>query len=230
MRIDRLIAVSALSLFSMAPYAMGSNVATGLQRDDAGQIGNFGELKTSDSIRAVGLQASAQYGLLKNDRKRFSLRPISSVSDQAENLNLWNSLPMEKSFTRVKGSGKRHVTVFSDPNCSYCKRLEMELAKLHDVTVHTFIFPFLSENSREKGNDILCAKDPSAAWGDWMLRGKIPVKNSLCSATLQELLDVGRRFDIRGTPVLIFRDGSRVSGFIPAETIEKKLEQTTAKM
>ncbi|MEB0084955.1 DsbC family protein, partial [Glaciimonas sp. Gout2] len=224
MRINRLITVSAIFLFSVMPYAMGSNVAVGLQHDDTKQLGNFGALKKSDSKRAIGLQASAQYGLLEKSRNRLSVQSIPSVGDQAINNNLWNSLPMEKSFKRVEGLGERHVTVFSDPNCSYCKRLEAELAKLHNVTVHTFIFPFLSENSREKGNNILCAKNPSAVWGEWMLHGKAPVKNPLCASTLQELLDVGRRFDIRGTPVLIFPDGSRISGFISAETIEKKLE------
>lgn len=230
MRINRIITVSVLSLFSLAPYAMGSNVAVGLQRDDVQQSGNFGVLKESDSNRAFGLHVSAQYGLLESSRNRFSFKTISLVGDRAVNNNLWNSLPMEKSFKRVEGSGERHVAVFSDPNCSYCKRLEGELAKLHNVTVHTFIFPFLSESSRDKGSDILCAKDPSAVWGDWMLHGKAPVKNPLCSSTLQELLDIGRRFDIRGTPALIFRDGSRVSGFIPVEMIEKKLEQAKAKM
>ncbi len=55
----------------------------------------------------------------------------------------WKSLPLKNAIKTVRGTGKRQLAVFSDPNCPYCKRLEAELAKLTDVTIYTFITPHL---------------------------------------------------------------------------------------
>ncbi|KAF3998305.1 DsbC family protein [Glaciimonas immobilis] len=213
----------AFSLLVSAPLAMASNIAAGLQPDDAQRLGTFASLTDSQYDSGEPAPAAEHYQLFKNIRGAFSRQTVALNDVKSADKNLWNRLPMEKSVTRIQGTGKRQIAVFSDPNCSYCKRVEAELAKIKNLTVHTFIFPFLSASSRDKASDVLCAPDPSAAWGDWMLQGKSPARNPLCSSRLQELLDLGRSFDIRGTPVLIFDDGTRISGYAPAAAIEQKL-------
>ena len=52
----------------------------------------------------------------------------------------WNQLPFRDAIKTVQGTGKRQLVVFSDPNCPYCKKLEVELDKLNDVTIYTFIY------------------------------------------------------------------------------------------
>ena len=215
--LKHLVIVTAISL--LAGPAIASNVADGLQLNKAHQIGLQ---KTTAS--ASELQAAGQYGLFENIRSTFSRQATSPQGNANTQKNLWDSLPLDKAIKSVKGNGKRHVAVFSDPNCGYCKHLETELANLDNVTVHTFIFPFLSPNSKAKTSDMLCAKDPVAAWGDWMLRGKAAQKNAQCAPKVQELLDIGQRFGITGTPVMIFADGTRSNGFIRANAIEKNLK------
>jgi thiol:disulfide interchange protein DsbC len=56
------------------------------------------------------------------------------------------SLPLADAITTVRGDGSRVLAVFSDPDCPYCRKLEQELAKLDNVTVHTFLYP-LERNS-----------------------------------------------------------------------------------
>ena len=53
----------------------------------------------------------------------------------------WKQLPLKDAIKTVKGNGKQQLTIFSDPNCPYCKKLEVELDKLNDVTIYTFIYP-----------------------------------------------------------------------------------------
>lgn len=53
----------------------------------------------------------------------------------------WNKLPLKDAIKSVKGNGKRQLAVFSDPNCPYCKQLEVELNKLNDVTIYTLFMP-----------------------------------------------------------------------------------------
>ena len=210
MRINPLIiatAVTALSLLASTASATASGVSDGLQAHQA--------QPTADG------QASEHYGLFENIRSTFSRQALTPQNDNVAKPNLFDTLPLEKAIKQVKGNGKRRIAVFSDPNCSYCKFLEAELATIDNLTVYTFIFPFLSEKSKEQTSDILCAKNPGSAWNGWMLDGKSSAKNPQCMPKAQELLDIGRRVGITGTPVMIFGNGKRVNGFIRADAIEK---------
>ncbi len=66
---------------------------------------------------------------------------------------------------RVKGSGKRVIYTFEDPNCGYCKELQKELVKLNDVTIYTFLWPILSQDSVDKSKAIWCAADRAKGVG-----------------------------------------------------------------
>src|SRR5690606_3708782 len=48
----------------------------------------------------------------------------------------WKKLPLQDAVKSVRGTGKRQIAIFSDPNCPYCKQLEVELKKLKDVTIY----------------------------------------------------------------------------------------------
>lgn len=135
----------------------------------------------------------------------------------------WQDLPLNQAIKSVKGKGTRVMAVFADPNCGYCKRLEQELQKLDDVTVYTFVYPFLSADSSAKASGILCAKDPAKAWHAWMVDNQAPAATKACATQTDALVALGRRLNVRGTPVVIFGDGSRLRGYAAADVLEKKL-------
>jgi thiol:disulfide interchange protein DsbC len=134
---------------------------------------------------------------------------------------------LKDAFTVVRGNGKRKVAVFADPNCGYCKRFERDLAKIDNVTIHTFLYPILSPDSAEKSKNIWCAKDKSKSWQDWMFNDQIPVGASCDTTALTRNLTLGRKHKITGTPTLIFADGSRVPGALSTQQIEKQLTSAT---
>ncbi|MDT7928495.1 DsbC family protein, partial [Tepidimonas sp.] len=86
----------------------------------------------------------------------------------------FDDLPLKDAFTVVRGNGQRKLAVFADPNCGFCKRFERDLAKLDNVTIHTFLYPVLGKDSEQKSRAIWCAKDRAKAWDDWMQRGVVP--------------------------------------------------------
>lgn len=136
---------------------------------------------------------------------------------------LFAMLPLELAVKQVRGSGKGTLVTFEDPNCGYCKRLARDVQKLKDVTVYTFLLPILSDDSAEKSKAIWCAADRAKAWNDWMVENKTPAGKKDCNAPIDKLVELGRRFDVSGTPTLLFADGSRVPGAVPLAQIEQKL-------
>ncbi len=139
-----------------------------------------------------------------------------------------DSLPLQHALKTVKGKGERSLIVYSDPNCPYCKRLEKELEKAENITIHTFVYPILN-GSMDTAKAIWCATDRVKAWDDFMLRAIKPETKD-CDNPLAAVLQSGQQHRVTGTPTLIFADGSIVSGLIPLAEIEKRLEQQSARV
>ena len=133
-------------------------------------------------------------------------------------------LPLRDAITVVRGDGMRKIAVFSDPECPYCKRLDGELAKLDNVTIHTFLYPLdgLHPEAKGKAERIWCARNPAKAWDDFMASGKVP-ESAKCGTPIERNVKLGGAMGINGTPTLIFENGSLVAGALPAAELEKRL-------
>jgi thiol:disulfide interchange protein DsbC len=133
-------------------------------------------------------------------------------------------LPMQLAFKVVRGDGSRQVAIFEDPNCPYCKRLESELRTLQNTTIYIFLYPILSDDSVAKSTQVWCAKDPAAAWARLMLDGQALEKAAdECKTPIQDVLALGHRLNVTGTPTLIFADGRRAPGMITLDRAEQML-------
>ncbi|HEY9238296.1 MAG TPA: DsbC family protein [Burkholderiaceae bacterium] len=142
------------------------------------------------------------------------------------------SLPLKDAIVWKQGTGARKLVVFADPNCGYCKKFESEMQQVKDVTVYTFLYPILGADSSEKSRNIWCAKDNSAAWRDWMIKGTAaPRSMGNCDvAALQRNVALGKKYRVNGTPALVFEDGKRIPGALPPAEVEKQLVASRAKV
>ena len=140
----------------------------------------------------------------------------------------WENLPLDAAVKTVRGNGKRMLAVFADPNCPYCKRLEKDLAKVDDITIYTFLYPILSQDSHDKSRAVWRSADKSKAWSELMLNGTVPV-TARCDTPIEKNLELGRKYRVTGTPTLVFASGERVPGAISAEQLEKLLAQNGKK-
>lgn len=152
------------------------------------------------------------------------------TADRMEELTKvdFSTLPLNQAIKVVKGNGSRKLVVFSDPDCPYCKQLEKQsLIGLTDVTIYTFLFPLegLHPDAANKAKAIWCSSDRARAWQDWMLNGQLPKGGATCNTPVEETAELGRKLGVRGTPLLIFSNGKRVSGAIPAQELEGRLAQ-----
>lgn len=136
----------------------------------------------------------------------------------------FTDLPFDAALKTVKGNGKRVIAVFEDPNCGYCKRFRHTLQGVDNVTIYTFMYNILAEDSAVKSRNIWCSADRAKAWDDWMLNGKMaPVAPANCTAPNEKVLALGQKMKITGTPTVFFADGSRIPGAIDAKALEAKL-------
>lgn len=139
----------------------------------------------------------------------------------------FDKLPLELAVKKVKGNGKRKLAIFTDPNCSFCKRLEKELSGVSDVTLYFFMYPIFP-GSDEIVRNVLCAKNPIKAWDDWMLSEIAPAQ-AICDTQTEKVMALGQKLHVNGTPNLIFGNGIQAPGFLPVEELEKNLNETRKK-
>jgi len=155
-------------------------------------------------------------------RKDLSAQRIAKLSEID-----FDTLPLDAAIKQVKGDGSRRMAVFEDPNCGYCKLLHKTLEGIDNVTVYTFLYPILSEDSHTRSRNIWCAPDSAATWKAWMLEGKQPAE-AQCDTPIEANLELGRGLLVTGTPAIFFADGSRMNGAMPAEMLEERLQKAEA--
>ena len=138
----------------------------------------------------------------------------------------FSDLPLEHAVKLVKGDGKRVIAIFEDPNCGYCKRFrQTTLHEVDNVTVYTFMYNILSEDSAVKSKNIWCAPDRNKAWDDWMVAGKPAATAAAnCANPNEKVTALGQKLRINATPAIFFADGSRVAGAMDTKQFEAKLK------
>lgn len=135
-------------------------------------------------------------------------------------------LPLDAAIKTVRGTGARKVAVFTDPDCPYCKMLEKELININNVTIYTYLYPLdqLHPDARNKSKAIWCSADKSKTWLDFMLNNaalKDPAAN--CEVPFAKIEELGKKYKVRGTPLVLFASGQKVPGSVKKETLEKML-------
>ena len=111
---------------------------------------------------------------------------------------------MGDAIKTVHGDGSRVLAVFSDPNCPYCKALDDELSKLANVTLYTFLLPWINP-------------DRQAAETAW---ARAVPERAHDTAVLDRNLALAAEVRLRGTPLLIAQDGRVSEGAKPAAEVE----------
>jgi thiol:disulfide interchange protein DsbC len=166
----------------------------------------------------------AQYLFIGRVVDSKTLQDLTKARLEEINKVAFSDLPLNLAMKNVKGNGKRVIAVFEDPNCGYCKQFDKTLQDVGNITVYTFLYNILAPDSIVKSRDVWCSADRNKAWDDWMLNGKAaPTAPANCSAPHEQVLALGKRMKISGTPTIIFADGSRVPGAIDAKALEAKL-------
>ena len=140
----------------------------------------------------------------QQDLTAAKLGPRDEAPAEMHQVN-FATLPLQDAVRRVKGDGSRLLAVFSDPRCPYCKALDEELTKLDNVTVYTFLLPWLGPESRPAA---------AALWAD------AAPDRANDTTVLDRNLKLASQLGLRGTPMLIAGDGRVSEGARSAEALD----------
>ena len=127
------------------------------------------------------------------------------------------------------GHGSKRLYVFSDPDCPYCRSLQPELDKLHDVEVFIFPFPLtgLHPGARDIATAIWCQPDRAAAWDDYLVRHVAPKSSTVCVNPIERNVALATSIGLRATPSLVLPNGVVIEGGEMAERIQAQVAEAS---
>jgi len=159
----------------------------------------------------------------------IDLKTRADISEERRNgirLDALNDLGDEKMIIFPAKDQKHVITVFTDIDCGYCRKLHDEMDKYNaeGITVRYLMFPRAGINSPSysKAVTVWCSKDRQ----DAMTRSKAGeiLPNASCDNPVKEEYELGQLIGVRGTPAIIMEDGAMLPGYVPAARLAKALE------
>lgn len=179
--------------------------------------------------RTVYTDATGRYFLFGHLVDMTAQRDLTEERERTSHRIDFATLPLADAIRTVRGDGSRVIAVFSDPDCPYCRRLETELGKVSNLTVHTFLFPIASlhPKARDLAIRVWCSPDRSIAW-QILMATDTPPKARTCTHPVDRNVALAKRLHIDATPTLIAADGRVLQGAANAAQIEAWLQRTAA--
>ena len=146
---------------------------------------------------------------------------------QEKALAVIEDLPEEQMIVFAPEETKRTITVYTDVDCPYCRKLHQEVPALmaSGVKVRYLWYPRSGAGtpSFAKAISIWCAEDQLAAMDDAKLNDKI-VDASCEPNPVTDQFKSGQLVGVRGTPTIVVDDGTIIGGYLPAKNLLASLE------
>lgn len=121
-------------------------------------------------------------------------------------------------------NARRHVTVFTDIDCGYCRLLHQEMDALGrgGLQVRYLAFPRtgIGSESYDKAVSVWCAADRNRAMTEAKTGRPPPPRN--CDNPVADQFRLGQDLGVRGTPAVYLDDGTVLGGYLPAAELLRR--------
>lgn len=123
---------------------------------------------------------------------------------------------------------KHTITVFTDVECGYCRKLHSEIEQINKlgVRVRYMAYPRSGPGTADwaKMESVWCSKDRKGAITQAKLGNN--VKGQGCGATpVGKQYELGEQMGVRGTPAIFTASGDYIGGYLPPQQLLQQLDE-----
>ncbi|MBN8802505.1 MAG: disulfide bond formation protein DsbC [Lysobacteraceae bacterium SCN 69-123] len=145
----------------------------------------------------------------------------------AHRRKLLASLPHSDRIVFAPPNAKYTISVFTDIECGYCRKLHQDIAELNrqGIAVEYLAFPRMGLGSKDHTDmiSVWCASDRKAALT--AAKSDRPVEAKNCTNPVAMQYNVGQQLGISGTPAIFAADGTQLGGYLPPAQLKAALER-----
>ena len=176
------------------------------------------------------ISADGRY-LLQGDLIDLDLQVnLSEQSRSSARRDLVATLKDDESILFSPVDPKYSVTIFTDVDCTYCRKLHAQINEYLDlgIAVRYVLYPRNGPASRawSKSEDVWCAKDRNEALTAAKLDRQF--ETSQCDASMiGKHYALGQGVGLSGTPAIVLEDGTLIGGYLPPMALAGRLERAS---
>ncbi len=139
---------------------------------------------------------------------------------------LLSSIPESQMLVFGPKDAKHTITVFTDVDCGYCRKLHSQMAEYNKagIRVRYLFYPRSGPDTESwtKAQEVWCAPNRNEAMTKAKRGEELNVK--VCNNTpIQRHYELGQEFAIRGTPAIIMGTGEMLPGYVPPSALAEHL-------
>jgi len=153
-------------------------------------------------------------------RTDLSVSALAAVRRQ-----LLAAIPAAEKIVFAPKQPKYTVTVFTDVECGYCRRLHSQIADYNrrGIAVEYLAYPRQGLNSDDYRTmvSVWCAADRNKALTD--AKNNRPVPRRECANPVAAQYALGNRLGLTGTPMIVTAAGVAMPGYVPPDALEEML-------
>ena len=142
-----------------------------------------------------------------------------------------DNLGVDKMIVFEPKVSKYTVSIFTDIDCGYCRKLHSEIDQYmaQGITIRYLFFPRAGKgsDSDHKAVSVWCADDRKAALTAAKKGDTPPAKT--CDNPVDEHMQLGENFDVKGTPMMVTEKGNIFPGYLPAKQLAEALADEKGK-
>lgn len=128
----------------------------------------------------------------------------------------------------AKGEQKGQITVFTDIDCVYCRKLHKEVPELNEMGIKVRYLGFpragIGSGSYYSMVSVWCSENQQNA----MTRAKLgeSIEEKQCENPIADQYRLGQKLGVQGTPAIFLEDGRLLPGYMPAKRLATALGLT----
>lgn len=146
-------------------------------------------------------------------------------------VDLLKTVPQSDRIVFAPPNTKYTVSVFTDIECGYCRKLHGEIAELNKlgVAVEYLAFPRMGLGSKDHKDmiSVWCSADRKRALTDAKSGKPVPTKDCKNPVTME--YNLGQRIGVTGTPAIYAPDGTQLGGYLPPQALRDALDKLAGK-
>lgn len=167
--------------------------------------------------------------LVKGDLFEIANRTnLSEAGRTADRRELLTTLDPKQVITFSPANPKHTITVFTDIECGYCRKLHSEIAQINalGIAVRYVAYPRGGPNTEAwtQMEAVWCSPDQQGSLTRAKLGNKIERAAGCTAAHITSQYQLGQKLGIQGTPLVVLENGRIVGGYIPPQELAKVLD------
>lgn len=152
---------------------------------------------------------------------------LTEKTRRVERVKLLSAVPEAQMLVFAPKDPKYTVTVFTDVDCSYCRKLHSQMAEYNrlGIKVRYMFYPRSGPDTEswEKAEEVWCSNNRSDALTRAKRGEDIKAPKHCANSPVARQYALGQEVGVRGTPAIVLDSGEMLPGYLPPAMLAQHL-------